>query len=152
MVDSTSFVGDATDTDVRHQVDDSSRVVVEEVEEVEGQVQVAFKIAGSFKTKVGVDARRTVDETKGLRSGVTTFDIVLVARKETITAFEIQANDLTELVTNAKMGIPVLCEVLGNHLEVAEIIPNATVVVGQVTVVDGEATVSLDVPVLFGGL
>ena len=72
--------------------------------------------------------------------------IVLVTRKETIAAFEVHADNFTELVTNAEVGIPILQSLA---LEMIEVIPNATVVVGQVAMVDGETSVSLDVPIPF---
>ena len=78
---------------------------------------------------------------------------MLVTRKETITALKVQTDDLAELITNAKMSIPVEVLERGNGaFEVIKVVPNATVVVGQVAVVDGETSVSLDVPILFSRL
>lgn len=74
---------------------------------------------------------------------------MLVAIEATITALDVETNDFAELVTKTEMGVPTIFEVAESHcLEMAEVIPNTTVVTGQVTVADGETTVSLDVPVL----
>jgi hypothetical protein len=124
---------------MRHEVDDSSWVVVEQVEEVESQVQVAFNVVGLGESKVLMDTgRRTFQEDESLT--------VLVTRKETVAALEVQTDNFTELVTNAKVGIPVL---EGLTLEVVEVVPNSAIVVGQVAMVDGKTAVGLNVPVLF---
>ena len=77
---------------------------------------------------------------------------MLVAIEATVTALDVKTNDFAELVTKTEMGIPALGEVLESHgLEMVEVIPNTTIVAGQVTMVDGETAVSLNVPVLFNG-
>ena len=76
---------------------------------------------------------------------------MLVAVDATITALDVETNDFAELVTETEMSVPAIPEVLERRSrEVAPIIPNTAVVAGQVTVVDGETSVSLDVPILFG--
>ena len=137
VLNGIGLVVDTTDTDVRHQVDDSSRVVLEHVEQVEGQVQVAFNVVRLVKAEVVTSVVGSAVQHKGL--------VVLVTGIGAVAALEVQANDFTELVTNAKVGIPVGLESHG--LKVVEVIPNTTVVVGQIAVVDGETTVGLNVPV-----
>ena len=124
----------------------SSRVIVEHVEEVEGQVQVAFQVVGLVEAEVPISTSISgVVQNKGL--------LMLVTGKEAIAALEVQTNDLTKLITNAKMSIPVEVLKRGNSaFEMIEVIPNAAVVVGQVAMVDGETSVSLDVPILFSRL
>ena len=140
LVDGTALVVEATDTDVRHQVDDSSRVVVENVEQVEGQVQVALNVVRLVKTEVFVNGLVGVAVENELLAHV------LVARKETVTALKVQADDFAKLVANAQMGVPVL---EGHGLQIiVGVGEHPAFIVGQVAVVDGETSVSLDVPVL----
>ena len=76
---------------------------------------------------------------------------MFVAIEATVTALDVETDDFAELVTKSEMGVPAILEVTESHsLEVVEVTPNTAVVAGQVTVVDGETTIGLDVPILFG--
>ena len=66
---------------------------------------------------------------------------MLVAVDATVTALDVETNDFAELVTKTEVGVPALAEVLERRsLEVLPIVPNAAVIAGQVTVVDGETS------------